>query len=390
MAKESVVQCKRSEDLLMKMANFTKELLGCKDAKLWIVHKERKIIWHFDEKTDSTINVPFPDPKAVRRGKTEGVGLLQGAYLSAEELNVDPFNNHFASEEDMQVPKGTYTLLIPIVKKLDDDTQEVVAIAEAHCKTSGKGSNYKFGKDDLYILRAFASTCFEVFKICEENDAMAWDETRAQTVMSLAEALMSVHTPDLRDPKAPDIMEILHVGFMELFNADMVSMHVVFNGFLAKLTPGDPKTPYSLDYLKPVAMDGLLAWCCGKKKPISSSSANKPSKFSETVDLPWGELPSHIHTWPCFYGKVLSCVIQFRCVDPAGRPFGDDGAFNEYNSYHHKILHQLIICVMLHMNDRYPMMDRDSIELHPEKKGLAFKEGKSPSRRTGGAGGGED
>jgi hypothetical protein len=394
-AKESVVQCKRSEDLLMKMSSFTKELLGSSEAKLWIVHKERKIIWHFDEKLDDTVNVPLPSANAVRRGKTEGIGLLQAVYLTAEEMNVDHFNSHFASNEDMKVTKGTYSLFIPIVKtsvKEDDEVQEVVAIAEAHCKAGlGKGQAHllksnpnKFSRDDTYILRTFASTCYEVFKICEENDGMAWDETRAQTVMGLAEVLMSVHTPELRDPKAPDLMQTMHTGFQELFNVDMVSLHVVFSGFLGKLKAGDPKSPYSLDYLEPVPMEGLLASCVSKKKPMSYNSASNPSKYSGKVDLPWGELPSHIHTWPCFSGKVLSCVIQFRCVDPAGRPFGDDGAFNEYNTYHHKILHQLIVCVMLHMNDRYPMMDRDAIRLTPDK-GIKFAEGKSPSRRSGGS-----
>jgi hypothetical protein len=374
-AKESVVQCKRSEDLLIKMSKFTKKLLRCDDAKLWIVHKERKMIWNFDENIDDTVNVPFPHKDAVRRGKAEGIGMLQGVYLSAEELNIDPFNCHFASEDDLRVSKGKRSAFIPILKNDKDDVQEVVAIAEVHSKTKGG----KFTKDDTDIMRAFASTCYEVYKICEENDAMAWDETRAQTVMTLAEALMSVHTPELRDPKAPDLMEILHTGFQELFNADMVSVHVVFSSFLGKLTPGDPDEPYSLEYLEPVAMDGLLAMGVAKKKPMSFNSKNKPAKHSETVDLPWGELPSHIYTWPCFYGKVLSCLIQFRCVESAGRPFGDDGAFNEYNAYHHKILQQLIACVMLHMNDRYPMMDRDSIELLPDGV-MAYAEGKSPSR----------
>merc|ERR1719353_1248979 len=132
--------------------------------------------------------------------------------------------------------------------------------------------------------------------------------------MSLAEALMSVHTPDLRDPKAPDLMEILHTGFQELFNADMVSLHVVFSGFLGKLKPGDPQKPYSLEYLEPVVMDGLLASCVVKKKPMSFNSGNQPQKYSEKVDLPWAENPSHIHTFPLFYGKVLSCIVQFRCV----------------------------------------------------------------------------
>ena len=36
-----------------------------------------------------------------------------------------------------------------------------------------------------------------------------------------------------------------------------------------------------------------------------------------------------------------------RCKEPAGRPFGDDGAFNEYSTYHHRILHQLIVCVRM-------------------------------------------
>merc|ERR1719460_327251 len=151
--------------------------------------------------------------------------MLQGVYLSQEELNIDPFNCHYASEEDLKVSKGTYSLFIPILKKSDDrdDAHEVVAIAEAQTKTRARATHSlgnKFSKDDAYALRAFASTCFEVFKICEENDGMAWDETRAQTVMSLAEVLMSVHTPELRDPKAPDLMQTMHTGFQELFNVD--------------------------------------------------------------------------------------------------------------------------------------------------------------------------
>ena len=60
------VQCKRSEDLLINMSSFTKQLLGCSDAKLWIVHKERKIIWHLDEKIDgNTEDVDLPSTKAV-------------------------------------------------------------------------------------------------------------------------------------------------------------------------------------------------------------------------------------------------------------------------------------------------------------------------------------
>lgn len=153
--------------------------------------------------------------------------------------------------------------------------------------------------------------------------------------------------------------------------------------FLREAKAGRSENAVQLGLPQPVPMDGLIASCVSKKKPISCTSLSKSSKHSDTVDLPWGELPSHIHTWPCFSGKVLSCVIQFRCVDPAGRPFGDDGAFNEYNPYHHNILRHLIICVMLHMNDRYPMMDRDAIELRPGK-GLAWIEGKSPSRKTGG------
>jgi hypothetical protein len=427
MAKESVVQCKRSEDLLINMSSFTKKLLGCSDAKLWIVHKERKIIWHLDEKIDgNTADVDLPSAKAVRhyrderkRGETEGIGLLQGAYVSAEEMNVDPFNSHFASEKDLKVSKGTYTLLIPILKKSrDKDLPEVLAIAEAHCKDIGG----KFSKDDCDILRLFASTCFEVFQICEEDDGMAWDETRGQTVMGLAEALMSVHTPELRDPMAPNVMKLLQTGFQELFNADMVSLHVVFSGFLGKLTAGDAESPYSLDALEHVPMEGLVGWCVRHKKAISSTSANEelahhvglrqapltgdreldkklaetgrnqsveahalelhePWKHSAAVDLPWGEQPSDIHTWPCFSGKVLSCVLQFRCKEPAGRPFGDDGAFNEYSTYHHRILQQLIVCVMLHMNDRYPMTDRELIESNSGK--LVWAEGKSPSKRTG-------
>ena len=56
------------------------------------------------------------------------------------------------------------------------------------------------------------------------------------------------------------------------------------------------------------------ATCISLAKKAIYGHASSPSCVAASMGLFTGEQPSDIHTWPCFSGKVLSCVLQFRSV----------------------------------------------------------------------------
>lgn len=356
------MQLQRSSEVLAKVSELGCQLLGCEEVYLWVVHSGRQILWRYDPASQDTIHVPLPG-SAVRRSlrkSMDGAGLLTAALLSREEIScANPVDDPRCDELDRRIARarastgsgGTFRgedrygarLLVPMRA---DGAKMAHAIVEARGKSGG------FNCDDKYILRALANVALEVLRVCEMTDEQDWEEKRTEYVMKLAQNLMATQ---VHDSVGAHDLAVLKRGLKALFNADEVALHLVYPKMLGRLD-----LVGSEERVHEVPMLGLLAACVKQKKPISSVPDERGAKYNPEVDLPWPDgVPAHLHTVPAFWNKAVSSVLQFRCTDPAGRPFGDDGSFNPYSSHHLKLLNQLLVYIMLRVNERYPMMDRD-------------------------------
>merc|ERR1719460_1546671 len=246
-------------------------------------------------------------------------------------------------------------LFVPITKPQAGDRPNLVtAVVEARGKDGG------FDCDDEYILRTVGTVALETLRVCEEQDEMDWEEKRSELVLQFAQELMPASTPQGLDPDAPDVLEVLRRALQLIFSADeATTVHLVYPNAFRRVYVWS-KDGMS-DHVEPIGggYGGLLLEALKSKKPISVDSKDPGTKYHEEIDIDLSEFhgkaarKAHLHTVPAFSGqRTVSAVLQFRCPDPMGRPFGDDGCFNPYSVHHIKLLQQLLVYVMLHVNKR--------------------------------------
>lgn len=372
---EKLMQITKSDEALAKMSELGQDLLNAEEVMLWVLHPARGILWRYDPAIDDTVHMDIP-VKASRKAflavkkSADSLGLLLACMYSQQEINLeDDESDARANNTDKQnterrrssvlehlsrrvktVEGASARLLLPICKQQRDDKPDiVVAIVEARGKDGG------FNRDDVYMLKCLGATTLEVLRLCEEADEMDWEEKRTEFVMQTAQELM----PTAVDGIQPDVMSILQHGLHTLFNADTLTLQLIYPLAFGRVEAGIDGE----QVVRKVKWGGLLAECVKQKKLISVGSDDPGPKYDRESDIDLDEDPearqAQLHTVPAFWGKTVSSVLQFRCLAPAGRPFGDDGSFNPYSSHHLKLLQQLLVYVMLHVNHKYPMMDRD-------------------------------
>eukprot|EP00931_Biecheleriopsis_adriatica_P064894 TRINITY_DN39567_c0_g1_i1.p1 TRINITY_DN39567_c0_g1~~TRINITY_DN39567_c0_g1_i1.p1 ORF type:complete len:783 (-),score=162.53 TRINITY_DN39567_c0_g1_i1:39-2162(-) len=363
-------------DLLQAFDSIAREIMtmcGCAHARLWIVDRNRQLLWtcvravqsHEGQSSHSAVTVPFPLPArpaadANVRGLSKNSSASNAVVVSADELkskslvasafalqrpvsvteaHTDPRYLQAVDACDMDGPVQS-SLCVPI----GGDGGKVHAVLQAMNKHLAPEFD---PQEDIKIMRLLGHVSVEVVRVFETSSAASINAKRKETLL----ALISKHVP-LEMPG--QLVQLLESVVQDLFVAKAAALHLVCGEgspadrryterLVAERAGRVSRTPSNI-------LAGLVGQVVHTWNNCSvPSSQLDASEYDKEIDLPVQER-TVLHTVPICEGSSCRAVFQFLCQERERTMIADDGVYQPDNTAHVRLLQLILNLVQRHFH----------------------------------------